>query len=332
MKKMDMIKKGVAITGTLAMMMVVGFAMPGQNGTAQAAKAQKNIVVKPGVTTKIQLDGKGKTESIYWNYSVVKVPTSKPSQYDLPGMEVYDYTTTTTIKINGKVVDTIVHKAIRGWEEESKNVELVVTDVNTKDKLKDIFFGQNSGLWAGEYKELRHYQYSKGKVKKDNFLNVLKSVKTPKSYDGSTKKANLLESCKGLSKDMNTTGNGTLNWHVCLQESYIGYAHGFVPLQLKSYKIKLKSSSPSGTIYEVGCVDYKTKKMKVTAATTFYKKAASKSVSFKAKVGDQGTLKSFQYINNKLYLKFVTTKGKSGWLPAAKITTNTFYLGGTLHA
>ena len=308
-------KTGIITLFFLAVTMI-GFAFSGQTASA---KTQKELVLKPNVAQKIQLDGKGKKETLLFTTTETKKSVAEST---------YDITTKMILKINGKVVEktTCVEKGVfEGYE---SYPEVLVTDVNVKDKAKDIFFSYNTGKWCGSYKVLKHLQYKKGKVIKDDMLKTFAKVKS--------KEINLLESNEGLKGDMSTAGKGILNWNVCIINNAIGYAHGTVPLKLVNSKFVIDKSNLSGVIKQVGsCVigdgDFNNK-VTFMKNLKVYKTVGKKKGVKKIETNMVAKLTKIQIFKKKLYIYVNGTKGVKGWISTDALTDDAIELTGTLHA
>ena len=274
--------------------------------SVQAANKQNITKIKANTTTKIQLDGKGTKE---------KVKLTVDNNND-------NYMVTLTI--NGKEV--FYNSYNMKWGE--PKIELIVTDVQTSDKYKDLFLAVYDYEWCGIYQELIRVTYKNGKASTDQLLKTLKSVKSPKissEFDTSGRgyMLNPIESCAGLAKgDLIVLGNGTVKWHVCVATEIADYFHGYITLTLKSGKLKA-TDYPSGTIADIGISGILKKNMPI------YKSAgSSKNITTVAK-GKIVKLKEFKFVNKKLYVKVQYGK-KSGWVSQSELKALEW--DGTLHA
>lgn len=278
----------------------------------QAANKPSITKIKVNTTTKIQMDGKGAKEKVK-----LTVNNEKTTEEG--------YASTVTLIINGKEI----FKNSYNMEWSKPKVELVVTDIKTSDKYKDLFLAVYDSEWYGTYQELIRVTYKNGKASTDRLLKTLKSIKSPKTNDkfydmsGRGYMLNPIESCKGLTKgDLTVTGNDTVKWHICLYTGTADYLHGYITLTLKSGKLKA-INYPSGTIEETG-ISGKLKKN-----ITIYKSAgSSKKVTTVAK-GRKIKLMEFKYVNKKLYVKVRYGK-KSGWV--SQNALKALEWDGTLHA
>ncbi len=278
----------------------------------QAANKSNITQIKENMITKIQLDGKGAKEKVK-----LTINDKKTSEYG--------YTSTVTLEINGKRIFKNSYKMEWG----KPKVELIVTDINTSDKYKDLFLAVYDAEWCGTYQELIRVTYKNGKTTVDQLFKTLNSIKSPKISDkfydmsGRGYLINSIESCKGLiNGDLVVLGNGTVKWHVCLYTEIADYFHGYIKLTLKSGKLKA-ANYPSGTISEVGISG------KLNKAITIYKNAgSSKKVVVVAK-GKIIKFKEFKFVNKKLYVKVQYGK-KIGWVSQSALRNLEW--DGTLHA
>lgn len=255
----------------------------------QAASKPKITKIKAGTETKIQLDGKGNKEKVKLT---VKKKWSEPEEEY--GGEICS--STVTLTINGKQVLKKTYKT----EWEAATVQLVVSDVKTSDKYKDLFLGVYNYDWSGDYLDLVRITYKNGKATKDQLLKTLKAIKSPKlakdiehnDMSGRGYMLNPIEACEGLTKgDLKVNGDGTIKWHVCLYT-------------------------------ETGVSGKPKKKL------TLYKTAGgSKKVVTVAK-GKKVKMTQFKFVDKKLYVK-IKYGEKTGWV--SKSALKAFEWADTLH-
>lgn len=117
----------------------------------QAANKVKISRISANRTTNLQLDGKGGKEKVKLTYKKGNV----------------------RLTINGKTVLNKNYKYSMEWNQ--PKVELIMTDVNTRDKEKDLFLAVYNLEWCGTYQELIRVTYRSGKIYIDPLLKTLKS-------------------------------------------------------------------------------------------------------------------------------------------------------------
>ena len=270
----------------------------------QAANKVKISRISANRTTNLQLDGKGK-EKVKLTYKKGNV----------------------RLTINGKTVLNKNYKYSMEWNQ--PKVELIMTDVNTRDKEKDLFLAVYNLEWCGTYQELIRVTYRSGKIYIDPLLKTLKSIKSPKISNKFADMSNRgymlnpIESCKGLTKgDLIVLGNGTVKWHVCLFSGTAGYFHGYITLQLKSGRLKA-SHYPSGTITEMSVSGTLKGNLSI-----YNRVGSSKKVATISK-GKKVAVIGFTFVKNRLYMK--VQYGKSnGWV--SQNALKALRWDGTLHA
>ncbi len=271
--------------------------------------------------TTMQLDGTGAEEKIKF---IASEPVINEVPYpDIEGLTYKTYTRTVGLEINGQNVFSKSYTQ----EYSAVKAEVIVTDVNTKDKLKDLFFAVYDELWVGTYQKLIHVTYNHGTVSVDPMLNELQKIKSPKikkEYDVSHRgyMVNPIESITGLSKDLTALGDGTVKWNVCVFNKEANYFHGTIVLKLKSGKLKA-SNYPSGNIYQAG-VSGRLKK-----SLTVYKKAGKSKKLMIVPRRKVVNFKAFKFVNKKLYVQ-VTYQKKTGWVSEKGLKS--LSADGTLHA
>lgn len=290
-----------------------------------AKKKAKKVAVtslKPGKTTQIQLDGKGKKEKVYFDIKEKKIEDVVSAEYPITKV-----TATITVKINGKLAtkETMEYH-LNSMFNNKASIELVATDFNTKDKVKDLVLAGAKSTWAGDYQFIKHFEYKNKKIVKDDVLKTLFSMKIPKpavvlEYP---KEVHVYECCNGLKNDFYTYGNGLMNWHVCIDSRALNYVHGTMPMKLSKGKLKPATSYPSGQCEYSGSggsadnfgrddVDFDNTLTFLFDATTF-KTAGKATTAFIIKAGDKVTLSKFTYVNKKLYFELINKKGTKGWI------------------
>ena len=164
-----------------------------------AAKNNNITSVKPNKVMKFQLDGQGEKEKVK-----LSTQNSTIEPYEVDGKS-YNHSLSVTLEINGKSIynnsfDYYVYDESYN-DRYAWNADLVVADVNKKDKIMDLFLGVNSGLYSGTYKDLLHITYKNGKATIDRMDQTLSAIKTPSYEKYNTVFANMLnplESYKGL--------------------------------------------------------------------------------------------------------------------------------------
>lgn len=271
----------------------------------QAANKVKISRISANRTTNLQLDGKGGKEKVKLTYKKGNV----------------------RLTINGKTVLNKNYKYSMEWDQ--PKVELIMTDVNTRDKEKDLFLAVYNLEWCGTYQELIRVTYRSGKIYIDPLLKTLKSIKSPKisnKFADMSKRGymlNPIESCKGLTKgDLIVLGNGTVKWHVCLFSGTAGYFHGYITLQLKSGRLKA-SHYPSGTITEMSVSGT------LKGNLSIYNRAGSSKKVATISKGKKVTVIGFTFVKNRLYMKVQYGK-RNGWV--SQNALKSLRWDGTLHA
>lgn len=301
------------ISALLILSMLCIIALP-----VQAANKPKITRIKPDTVTKIQMDGKGNKEKI--KLTVNSKDTGKTNEFDEP-----IYSTTVSITING---NNVIKKSYKThWD--PATVQLVVTDIDTSKKGKDLFFGVYNYDWSGDYLDLMRITYKNGKATKESVIKTLKAIKSPKlkeSYhdmSGRGYMVNPIESCDGLLKgDLKVSGDGKVKWHVCLcTESAADYCHGYITLTLKNGKLKA-NNYPSGTISARSVSGKLAKKLVI------YKKAGKTEKLVTVAKGKKVKMTAFKFVDKKLYVK-VTYGKKTGWINQKGLSS--FEWDGTLH-
>ena len=336
--KANYFKKSILTVFTF-LMVVIGFTVTPQITAKAATKVVKNTVVTPNKATKVQLDGKGGKETVLFKKTV----TRKTKVNEAIGWKYDEITTKGTLYINGKKIKSAsnVITTLEG-DKAFDGLQVVITDINKKDNVKDILFASATGDWCGKYNFIYHYQYKSGKVKTDNLLKTLQSIekKVPKATETFEwpREVTLSDCIEGLSKEFTTTGDGTLQWNVCLtQNSTLGYAHGTMKMKLSGSKILLSGSMPSGSINEIGnAVDRKkmnTAKISPTCKTTIkvYTTAGGSKKAFSLKKNSLLKITGYKFVGSKLYYKVKNSSGKTGWIQVSKLMGK-IYRKGTLHA
>ncbi len=275
--------------------------------------ASKNITnISPNKTVSLQLDGKGAKEEVRYSVSTKTVDSA-------------DGKTTDTVKsvnltINGK---SIFEKSYKNESELGPKVKLVVTDINKKDKQKDLFFGTTKGTGgsdAGVWEELIHITYDQGKVTKDPLLKTLKDIKSPagKKYkwdlSGRKHLLNPIESYEhshftngGLKVD----GKGTVQWGVCLTTGGENpqWMHGYISLKLKSGKLTA-ANYPAGKLINTNG--------KLRKNLALYKKAGKSTKAATIAKGKKVKITEFKFVNKKVYFKVKYSK-KQGWISESEL-------------
>lgn len=312
------IKKSI-IVGGMAVAMVFGTILAGSQ-PAEAAATVKNIVVKEGKRNakSIQLDGKGAKEKIY--YTEKKTLNKQMSIYS------NYYNVETSVYINNKQV---FKKKLKGISEYN-NTELIITDISTKDKVKDILIGNHYKSWCGDYQYLYHYQYSNKKLSKtDDVLKTLKKLqnKTPQNpWSDWPYEVCCADSIKIMAENFVTVGDGKVQTAVCIAprnggSNWLGYAHGTTYLKLdKNGKLVPVGSMPAGTIETTG--------NGVSSSTTLviqtdngkkiagYKNPGDKKSYLKISSGSRVKILAYKYSGKKLYIQLKTASGKKCWIDA----------------
>lgn len=294
-------KSGNKILGfILALLLLCNSIVP-----VQAAGRVKITNIPINRVTKIQLDGKGAKENVRLTW---KKGTAR-------------------LTINGKtVLNKRYFRSIDEWN--PPQAELIVTDVNTKDKNKDLFLAVYNWSWSGTYHELIRVTYKNGKIYVDPLLKTLKAVKSPKinnEYADMSRRGymlNPIESCEGLLKgDLIVLGNGTVKWHICLSSETAGFFHGYITLKLKSGRLRV-NHYPSGTITQMSVSGVLKRNI------TLYSSAGSSKRVVTIAKGKKVKVTGFTFVKKKLYMKVQYGK-KKGWV--SKNALKALRWDGTLH-
>lgn len=314
--------KKILILGGMAVTLVLGATLASSQ-SVEAAGTVRNIVIKEGKRNakSIQLDGQGAKEKIY--YTEKKTLNKNMSV----GYAQY-YDIETTVYINNKQVFKKKLKGVSGFN----STELIITDISTKDKVKDILIGNHYLSWCGDYQYLYHYQYRNKKLSKaDDVLNTLKKLqdKTPQNpWSDWPYEVCCADSIKTMADNFVTTGDGKIETAVCIAprnggSDWLGFAHGTTYLKLdKNNKLVPVDRMPAGTIEIVGNNVSSKRPTTLVIKTdngkkiTGYKSPGDKKSYLKIASGSTVKILAYKYSGKKLYIQIKTTSGKKCWIDA----------------
>lgn len=203
--------------------------------------------------------------------------------------------------------------------------DVFVTDIDTTDKVKDIFvLTYGSGNWP-EITTFYYCRYENGKFKqvqdlKKYLKKELKSMPKIKEIGCNFHKMQTIEQL------ITVMGSSMMGITTCGNSKQIGYFHAQLMLKLDNKKIKLATKNPYGCVMESCAAEYKEVEKgnlpyyelvsfaKLKSNCKFYTEPNGKKTAFTAKKGTSFKNLYFQLIGGKLYIGTDNSKGKTGWI------------------
>lgn len=276
------------------------------------AASEKSCTLVPGKKKAVQLDGKGAAEKLLYTFKNEETErTDENGKY---------YKHILTLAIND---ETVFEERVTNAVPETIG-DVYITDIDRSDGVKDIFIAMYNQEYVSKYDVLYYCRYRDGKfvkvqdLKKYLYSGVLNCF-------GETYMDNCHPWYGGLSHSIRASDK-QLQIMVCGYTHLLNidqgcYFHAMYPLKLKNGKLKKASEYPKGQIIEA---DFDGS---MAVDCTFYKKPGSRQKAFVVKKGENVTISSYQFTDNKLYIKAVNNHKTAGWC-SGKV----FVYAGTLHA
>jgi hypothetical protein len=267
--------------------------------------AGKNIcqVLKESKTYHYNLDKKGKKESIKVDISRKRY-AKKISEY----VSDIRYDLKTTVTVNSK---KIYVKTLKEQLQDFNFVNVMVTDVDKKDKQMELLIIEGDTGWTSNMEHIYYYQYINGKAKRKQDLVPLfkKNFKNVYSLHGGV----------GNKDFLTINGKNEIYARVCVIAQENQYDEDFMHIKAGLMLKKGKFVQLSSKSYELLDLSEDLIPIIVDKNLTAYTEMGGKKKAFTMKKGEKFSSGSRYCIKNKkIYLKVKGKKGQWGYIEFKK--------------